>query len=195
MSRRDPSENRSETPTRARSGTRPLSLTAQQRLQLSPWFAELQAAEQWHGGLPLLILERCWLRLSAVPIQDLARRLPPDSSREAPELVLYRALLAAGHGPLQAEQLCWLEFGMEACRQAQRRLWDVQERGNHDWTLERYLDLLRQYRQRFAQEHPRPLPLLVLARPDEPAVSARHRLLWLAPGEGEGVRSMRHTCA
>jgi hypothetical protein len=129
-----------------------------------------------------------------VAVQDLARRLPPDNSREAPELVRYRELLADGYPPLEAEQLCWLEFGSEACRQAQRRLWDAQERGNHGWTLDRYLQLLRDYRHHFAVLRPRPLPLLVLARADEDATTGLHRLVWLGAGDGDGGRSMRHTC-
>lgn len=170
-------------------------LTHRQRVELDHWLDQLDASAHWHGHLPVLLLERCWLRLSAVRVEELARRLPPDSSWDAPELVHYRQLLEWGHSPLAAEQLCWLEFGSEACRQAQRRLWDAQERGNHGWTLDRYLQLLRDYRQHFTMLRPRPLPLLVLARADEDATTGLHRLVWLGAGDGDGGRSMRHTCA
>ena len=195
MSRRDIPEHRPEATTRPFAPPLPPAFTPLQRLRLAHWQQELQEADHWHGGLPVLILERCWLRLSAVAVQDLARRLPPDNSREAPELVRYRELLAIGHPPLEAEQLCWLEFGTEACRQAQHRLWDAQERGNHGWTLDRYLQLLRDYRHHFAVLQPRPLPLIVLARADEGGTAGLHRLVWLGAGDGDGGRSMRHTCA
>ena len=117
--------------------------------------------------------------------------VPPDSSWDAPELVRYRELLDHGHSTLAAEQLCWLEFGTEACRQAQLRLWGAQERGNQGWTLESYLQLLRDYRRRFETGDSRQLPLLVLARRDEGRRGSVHELVWLERGEGE---AMRHTC-
>jgi hypothetical protein len=166
-------------------------LTVRQRAEVDRWLDALDASSRWHGQLPVLLLERCWLRLSAVRVEELARRLPPDSSWDAPELVLYRQLVEQGHTPLAAEQLCWLEFGTEACRQAQRRLWGVQERGNQGWTLESYLQLLREYRHRFETREPRLLPLLVLARREEGARGSVHELAWLGRGEGE---AMRHTC-
>jgi hypothetical protein len=141
----------------------------------------IRHADRWHGDLPVLLLDRCWLRLKIVPVQELAAHLPPDCSREAPELVLYRSLLAQGHTAHEAEQLCWLDFGMEACRQAQLRFWQQQERGNQGWTLPTYLELLQQYRRRVEAGSERPLPLLVLARQGEPAASARHQLVWLGP--------------
>jgi hypothetical protein len=141
----------------------------------------IRCAQGWSGELPVLLLERCWLRLSVVPVQELAARLPPDCSREAPELVHYRELLAQGLPPDQAEQLCWLDFGMEACRQAQLRFWQQQERGNQGWTLSTYLDLLHDYRRRVEVRSSRPLPLLVLARQGDPVATARHQLVWLGP--------------
>jgi hypothetical protein len=180
------------TPGSRPSGTAAVSLlTSRQNAELDQWLDLLEASSHWHGQLPVLLLERCWLRLSAVRVEELARRLPPDSSWDAPELVLYRELVEQGHSPLAAEQLCWLEFGTEACRQAQLRLWGAQERGNQGWTLETYLQLLRDYRRRFETAMPRQLPLLVLARRDEGGRGAVHELVWLGRGEGE---AMRHTC-
>ena len=105
----------------------------------------------------------------------------------------------AGCPAHQAQQQCWLEFGPEAFHQALQRFWLVQERGVHVWTLERYLDVLTDYRQRFATQRPRPLPLLVLARPSgrsicPPAVEV-DGLFWLRPGLALAEPSMRHTCA
>lgn len=155
---------------------------------------ELEGSDHWHGGLPVLLLERCWLRLSRVPVEHLASRLPPDCSQEAPELRRYRELVAAGRPAWEAERLCWEDFGAEACREALRKFWAAQERGTHGWTLETYLDLLQQYRLRFAAGGPRPVPLLVLARRDGSARLGRHRLLWLGPDVAAGRTSMRDTC-
>jgi hypothetical protein len=180
------------TPGSRRSGITAVPLlTSRQRAELDHWLDQLEASSHWHGQLPVMLLERCWLRLIAVRVEELARHLPPDSSWDAPELVRYRELVEQGHSPLTAEQLCWLEFGTEACRQAQLRLWGAQERGNQGWTLESYLQLLRDYRCRFETGESRQLPLMVLARRDEGGRGAVHELVWLGRGEGE---AMRHTC-
>jgi hypothetical protein len=65
--------------------------------------------------------------------------------------------------------------------------------------LERYLNVLTDYRHLFATERPRPLPLLVLARASgvsycSPPVAV-DGLFWLRPGIALGEPSMRHTCA
>jgi hypothetical protein len=170
-------------------------LTPTQRLEVGQRLAELQTCPSWHGGLPVLLLERCWLRLSCVAMEDLARRLPPDVSREAPELERYRQLLSIGHPGWQAQQICWEEFGAQACRQALVRYWEAQERGGQGWSLQHYLDLLRDYRRNFERQRPRPLPLLVLARAGEEHRGEAHRLFWLRPHTSEPSHPMRHTCA
>ena len=54
-------------------------------------FLQLQQLEQhWHGGLPVLLLDRCWLRLQAVAVERLAAELPPDCTAAAPELEAFR---------------------------------------------------------------------------------------------------------
>lgn len=197
MSRHEPQDPQVSSPARLsrRSGEATLpGLTLRQQALVRRCCARIRAAGRWQEGLPVLLLERCWLRLSVVAIQELAQRLPPDCSREAPELVRYRELLAGGLGPLQAEQLCWQDFGMEACREAQQRFWLHQERGNHGWTLDRYLALLREYRQRLENHSARPLPLLVLARQGESARRSQHDLFWVGPETVGGERPMRHTC-
>lgn len=160
----------------------------------------LRQAPEWSGQLPVLLLNRCWLRLSVVPVERLTLVLPPDLSRAAPELAHYRALIQAGHPAWQAQQLCWLEFGAEACHQALRNYWQAQESGAHGgWTLERYLDVLATYREAFSRDQPRHLPLIVLARPTgqgvNPATAEAHGLFWLRPDLTIVERAMRHTCA
>jgi hypothetical protein len=151
----------------------------------------LQAQQQqthWHGDLAVLLLQRAWLRLEVVRVTDLARVLPPDASAEAPELVRFRHWRRLGRSALEAQELCWQEFGREACSDALRRFWRAQESGNHGWTLPNYLHLLDRYRQGIEAPGPSPLPLLVLARPGTPD---EHRLEWCWPQP----QPMGHTCA
>jgi hypothetical protein len=164
------------------------ALTPRQRTLLQDWAGELQAAPGWSGSLPVAILERCWLRLRRVPIEQLALALPPDASADAPELVRYRAWIAAGEPAWSAQLRCWQEFGQPACQEAQRHFWTHQDRGNHGWTLEAYLTLLDTYRRQMEPGAQRCLPLLVLARAGQ---REAHSLHWLTPLG----RPMRHTCA
>lgn len=175
------------------------TLTKAQKHQIDFCLAKLQRAQAWRADLPVLLLNRCWLRLTVIPVERLALELPPDLSRAAPELVRYSELMEAGCPPHQAQQQCWLEFGPEAFHLALQRFWQAQERGAHGWTLERYLNVLTDYRHLFATERPRPLPLLVLARASglsycSPPVAV-DGLFWLRPGIALGEPSMRHTCA
>ena len=163
-------------------------LEAQRHLQ------GLQQASCWDGELPVVLLDRCWLRLEVLPIAGLCRRLPPDASREAPELVRYRELLDRGLPALEAQQMCWSEFGPQACHQAQRRFWNACEQGLRVWTLEDFLSLLEGYRLRFNHCRPRPLPLLVLAREGEALQGGRHQLIWLDAADLGDDRPMRHNC-
>ena len=142
----------------------PPTLTPIQRSRAETALDQLQRAREWHGGLPVLLLNRCWLRLTVVPVERLALELPPDLSHAAPELERYRALIQAGHPAWQAQQLCWLEFGAEACQQALRHYWTTRDQQRCGWSLERYLFLLHDYRARFASDQPRPLPLIEIGR-------------------------------
>ncbi len=174
--------------------TAPPLLTPRMKQRVEAPMALLQSSDHWHGGLPVLVLDRCWLRLEAIAVEQLANKLPPDTSGEAPELSFYSQLIAAGYPSWDAQQRCWHEFGAEACQQALRRYWEAKDRGNHGWTFARYLQLLGDYRQRF-QQRPRPLPLLVLARADGARHGENHGLFWLRPEVSDSNRPMRHTCA
>lgn len=154
----------------------PSMLTPVQRRLLRRWLSDLKTRDHWHGELPVALLDRCWLRLEVVPVQELARRLPPDASAEAPELVRYRDLVAGGLTPLEAQERCWHDYGLEACRQAQTRFWTQQDQGNHGWTLQRYLELIDGYRSRQGTSGKRALPLVVLARASS---DEAHTLHWL----------------
>ena len=162
-------------------------LTQRQQQRLESLLASLQRERHWHGALPVLLLDRSWLRLQPVEVQQLAQRLPPDATAEAPELVRYRQLQAAGLTALAAQEQCWQEYGREACSQALRRFWQRQEQGNHGWTLSTYLELLAAYRRQLEQAGATPLPLLVLAREGS---GEPHHLRWCWPP----TPPMRHTC-
>ena len=161
-------------------------LTPRLQAQADQLLAQQQLEISWHGDLPVLLLDRCWLRLQVVTVQRLALTLPPDTSAEAPELVRYRSLLQQGLTELEAQEQCWQEFGREACAEALRRFWLMQEQGNHGWTLPAYLQLLAHYRQQVERPGPTSLPLLVLARPGS---NEAHHLSWCWPT----TPPMRHT--
>ena len=178
---------------------KPPTLTPGLMIRTRAAFHTLGKARDWNGQLPVLLLNRCWLRMTIVPVERLALELPPDLSRAAPELERYRALIQGGHPAWQAQQLCWQEYGAEACQEALRHFWSAQDRHTHGWTLERYLAFLADYRQAFASDPPRNLPLIVLARPAgqgaKPAAVEDHGLFWLRPDLTIVERAMRHTCA
>ena len=171
------------------------SLTPGNWARIEACLNSLQREETWHGGLPVLLLERCWLRLSCVPVQELVLRLPPDCSGEAPELVRYGELLAQGWRPWLALQQCWHEFGPTACQEALQRFWSAKDSQPHSWTLEDYLALMGEYRLRFVHQRPRSLPLIVLARRPVRTDQDGQGLVWLSREQIPADRSMRHTCA
>lgn len=179
-----------------RLSARPLpSLTASHWARVELLLKGLQQEDTWHGGLPVLLLDRCWLRLSCVALRDLMLQLPPDCTGEAPELVRYGELLARGWLPWLALQQCWQEFGAPACREALLRFWDAQDASPHSWTPADYLSLMGEYRLRFHQQRPRSLPLIVLARRPVRSDQDRQGVLWLSPELIPTDRSMRDTCA
>jgi hypothetical protein len=155
-----------------------VALTPRLQGQVEALLQTQQQQPRWHGALPVLLLDRCWLQLQRVGVEELARALPPDSTGDAPELVLFRACRQQGLDPLQAQERCWQEFGRESCSLALRRFWQAQERGHHGWTLSAYLQLLERYRQLLEADGPTPIPLLVLAREGS---AEHHRLHWCWP--------------
>jgi hypothetical protein len=161
-------------------------LTPALRQRIEQLLEAQQSQRGWGAERPVLLLERCWLRLKTVPVAQLAVALPPDSSAEAPELSRFRQLRTEGFEGLAAQEQCWREFGREACSEALRRFWRAQEQGNHGWTFERYLELLEHYRRHLEAEGPRPVPLLVLARQGS---GAPHDLHWCWPAP----QSIGHT--
>jgi hypothetical protein len=164
------------------------TLTPRLQRQADRLLDHQQLQTRWHNDLPVLLLDRCWLHLQTVPVSELAQVLPPDSSADAPELVRFRELRQQGLHHLEAQELCWQEFGRESCSEALRRFWTAQERGNHGWTLSAYLHLLERYRHLLLSEGPSPIPLLVLARSGS---AEQHRLHWCWPS----ASSVGHTCA
>ncbi len=188
------STGRSVAPSDARPGP---SATTQKPFLMERHWQQVQRADErlrqvdhWHGDLPVLLLERCWLRLTCVGVAELAQRLPPDCTPEAPELRRYRELVDAGHGGWEAQRICWDDFGSDACQQALRQFWAAQERGHQGWTLQAYLQFLKDYRSQFSPGCPRSLPLMVLARSRQ----EHHQLHWLQPDGTCSRRSMRDTC-
>lgn len=167
--------------------TDPLPLEQHRQLAQSQ-LTTLVEADRFHGRLPVLLLDRCWLRLESIALEDLGGRLPPDASAEAPELVRFRQLRDLGLDAAAAEQRCWADFGRTACQEALLRFWRAQDRRHHGWTLDRYLAFLRDYRERFETGGQRALPLIVLARSGS---DDAHGLHWLL----QPMHPMRHTCA
>lgn len=163
-------------------------LTLGHRRRLDALRDELDASTGWHGTLPVVLLERCWLRMRVVTVATLAEAVPPDRSAEAPELVRWRHLVASGSDPHSAQLQCCEEFGSRAFQQALRLHWLHRDERRWGWTFADYLELLRLYRQGLEGRAGRRLPLLVLRSADD---EGRHALHWLSSRS----RSMRHTCA
>ncbi len=162
-------------------------LTERQQRGLIDVLAEVRQADGWSWQLPVLLRERCWLKLSRAPLTELHRLLPPDGRDEAPELMQYRLLLQQGVDPLLAQQSCWHDFGMEDCQRALQDYWSSRDTASHGWTAQRYRQLVSSYRDRI-ERGITAVPMLVLARKNSVEC---HQLLWIT----ENTPVMRHTCA
>ena len=79
-------------------------LTSRQRLGLQDLLVSVETTGTWSWDLPVLIRQRCWLRLEYIRLDQLHRWLPPDARGEAPELVHYRRLRVHGMTEIEAEQ-------------------------------------------------------------------------------------------
>ena len=150
-------------------------LTLKQRIGLRQVFLDLQCFDAWSWSLPVLLRDRCWMRLDRIQLNELRIHLPPDGREEAPELVYYRLLIADGVEPLVAQQACWDHFGMEDCQRALRDFWQSCQRENHGWTSRRYRRLVVDYRERF-ERGVVAVPMLVLARKGS---VEQHQLHWI----------------
>ncbi|AII49823.1 hypothetical protein KR52_11845 [Synechococcus sp. KORDI-52] len=162
-------------------------LTERQQRGLIDVLDEIRHADGWSWQLPVLLRNRCWLRLSRIPLNELHHLFPPDGRDEAPELMQYRRLLHQGVDPLLAQQSCWQDFGMEDCQRALQAYWRSRDTAIHGWTAQRYRQLVSSYRERIERKITT-VPMLVLARKNS---LENHRLLWIT----ENTPVMRHTCA
>ena len=162
-------------------------LTSRQRQGLQSLLNDLRSSLTWSWQLPVLIRQRCWLRLETIQLSELHRWLPPDGCEDAPELARYRELVALGWSPLQAQEQCWQEFGDDDCRIALQRFWASQHDRKHDWTLQRYLAMVSRYRQSI-EAGVTTIPMLVLPRS---GAATDHQLHWVS----DSTPPMRHTCA
>ena len=170
------------------SGVDPLKvLTSCQRSGVGAILEEVRGAQGWSWQLPVLLQESSWLRLMRISLSQLRRHLPPDGREDAPELERFRNLIAEGVDSLEAEQVCWAEFGMEDCQRALRRFWEGQDQNGHGWTMRRYLELISRYRRCIESGFPA-LPVLSLAQQGS---RETHQLFWVT----DSTPTMRHTCA
>ena len=150
-------------------------LTKTQLLGLNDVLLDVRKADCWSWELPVLVRDRCWLRLDRIALSDLTRYLPPDGRDEAPELTHYRLLMAEGVDPLLAQQTCWQEFGMEDCQRALLAYWQSSAQTNHGWTASRYRQLVSRYRTRVERDITT-VPMLVLARRES---EEHHQIHWI----------------
>ena len=162
-------------------------LTERQQRGLIEVLDEVRRAEGWSWQLPVLLRERCWLRLSRTPLTELHRWLPPDGRDEAPELMHYRRLLQQGGGPPFGPQRCRRGGGGRGPPKGVAGHWNSRDTAIHGWTAERYRQLVSSYRERI-ERGITVVPMLVLARKNSVEC---HQLLWIT----ENTPVMRHTCA
>lgn len=159
-----------------KTNTQPLAgLTTTQRLGLSDVLQDVGKTGAWSWELPVLLRDRCWLRLDRIRLSQLMSHLPPDGRDEAPELMHYRQLIAEGIEPLLAQQTCWQEFGMEDCQRALQAYWQGRDRTNHGWSARRYRQLVSLYRDHFERGEAT-VPMLVLARRE---TAEEHEIHWI----------------
>ena len=162
-------------------------LTDAQRLGLSQVLNEVCRKGTWSWKLPVLLRDRCWLRLTRIQLCQLQRHLPPNGRDEAPELMHYRLLVAEGLDPLIAQQTCWQDFGAEDCQRALQDYWQSRTIPDHGWTAKRYRQLVSLYRDNI-EGGSATVPMLVLARKQS---KEHHQLHWIT----DNTPTMRHTCA
>lgn len=170
------------------SNTQPLAgLTENQRLGLRDVLVDVSKARAWSWELPVLLRDRCWLRLDRIQLSQLMQHIPPDGHDEAPELAHYQRLIAEGSDPLLAQQSCWQEFGMEDCHRALHEYWQSRDNTNHGWTAQRYRQLVSLYRVQI-ERGVATVPMLVLARQE---TTEEHQIHWVT--EPTSVKDLPET--
>ena len=150
-------------------------LTIKQREGLRQVLIDVHHASVWSWSLPVLLRDRCWMRLDRIQLSQLRCYLPPERREESPELVHYRMLIADGVEPLVAQQVCWQHFGMDDCQRSLRDYWQSCMVEHHGWTACRYRQLVIAYRERIERGDV-VVPMLVLARRGS---NEQHRLHWI----------------
>ena len=129
----------------------------------------------WSFNLPVLILDRCWLRLDKLELKDLLIRLPPDLSHEAPEMLRYQELIKEGKPLILAAQQCWDEYGIECFYLALRNRWLKEDIGNNGWTYKKYMELINTYKNNVGKSLIS-IPLIILAYRDS---NDNHKVVWI----------------
>lgn len=152
-----------------------ITLSSKQKSQIESALAKLMD-KSWSLDHPVFLLNRSWLKFEELRLEQLTERLPPDNSREAPELVRYYELINGGTDYLLAIQKCWDEFGIEEFHNALRNYWYWKDIGNHGWTFKRLIQLISDYK-KFALESSPSIPLIILSRED---TTEEHLILWLS---------------
>ena len=130
--------------------------------------------EKWSLNFPVFLFDRDWFKLTKVSLYDLAKKLKPDNSQEAPEIIQYQQLLKEGHDHLQAIQECWNEFGIEDFHRSLRNSSKWKKKGNNGWTFKTYADLLIGYRE-FIENKELRIPIIILGRNSRD----NHQLEWI----------------
>ncbi len=131
--------------------------------------------ESWSWQLPVFLLNRCWLRLEKIKINELALYLPLDNSAEAPELKKYNQRIISGQDSLLALQECWNEFGMEDFYRALRISWKWECIGNKGWTYQKYISFINQYKKKIIHKELE-VPIIVLGRESS---KDNHKVRWI----------------
>ena len=142
--------------------------------EFSETFKNLRG-NKWSLDFPVFLFDRDWFKLQKVTLYDLAKKLKPDNSKEAPEIIQYQKLLKEGHDHLLAIQECWNEFGIEDFHRSLRNSSKWESEGNYGWTFKKYAELLIEYR-KIIDSNKVNLPIIILGRnPKED-----HKLEWIS---------------
>ncbi len=158
-----------------------LSISHQNQTKLV--FQEI-SNKTWSLNFPILMLDRSWLKLEKIPLADLAYKLPPDFSSEAPEIIRYHQLINEGNSLLIAAQKCWDEFGMDDFYRALRNCWRMDDLQNYGWTYKKYKKLISEYKH-YIQSSVKTIPLIALAQKDS---KENHEIIWIRNNSPSSIK-------